>query len=278
VARIRTIKPSFWGDAKVAGLTRDERLLVIGLLSSADDQGRFMASTAAIAGHVFPHDELAPALIRRWRDAIAKAGLIELYRVDGREYGWFPNWTKHQKINRPQASGLPAPPGFTEPPPPLPPSDPPPDTEDDGNGSRSDSVNGSRNAHVPRGESFTGGRDRKGVSTYGDLGSSVPVGDARLLPLRAALDDVRLSVRWDKLPPAAADRIVWLVDAHGVPALVAAAQRAWQANDPPAFANAWLGAWDALPLPRPRLVERPCADHGLPAPCIGCAGDRKAAQ
>jgi hypothetical protein len=162
MARIRTIKPSFWGDARVAGLSRDERLLMIGLISLADDEGRFLASTTAIGGHVFPHDELAPAAIRRWRDAIAKAGLIELYKVDGREYGWFPNWSKHQKINRAAKSPLPEPPSFTDhsPPPGPPPRRPrsEPRTDD----SRSDSVN----PHGATGEPFTGGREGKGSSTY----------------------------------------------------------------------------------------------------------------
>jgi hypothetical protein len=110
MARIRSIKPSFWADPDVASLRRDARLLVIGLISHADDDGRFLATATAIGGAVFPHDELPPTTIRRWRDEVAKAGIIEVYVVDSREYGWFPNWTKHQKVNRPYPSTLPPPP------------------------------------------------------------------------------------------------------------------------------------------------------------------------
>jgi len=112
MARIRSIKPSFWTDPGVASLRRDARLLVIGLISHADDEGRFLATATAIGGSVFPHDELPPKTIRTWRDEAAKAGIIEIYAVDGSEYGWFPNWLKHQKVYKPYPSALPAPPGW----------------------------------------------------------------------------------------------------------------------------------------------------------------------
>jgi len=112
MARIRSIKPSFWTDPDVAGLRRDARLLIVGLISNADDEGRFLATATSIGGSVFPHDELPPATIRKWRDEVAKAGIIELYAVDGSDYGWFPNWLKHQKVYKPYPSTLPPPPGW----------------------------------------------------------------------------------------------------------------------------------------------------------------------
>lgn len=114
MARIRTIKPSFWGDEAVTELSRDARLLLVGLISSADDQGRFMASHAVISGYVFPYDGITPAKLTQWLDEIRATGIVEFYAVGRREYGWFPKWKKHQKINRPQTSPLPAPPSLTE--------------------------------------------------------------------------------------------------------------------------------------------------------------------
>jgi hypothetical protein len=110
--RIRTLKPSFWADEAVADLSRDARLVLIGLISSADDEGRFLASLSAIAGYVFPHDDIAPTKLRRWLDEIESAGIVRFYSVNRREYGCFPKWGKHQRINRPQASQLPAPPAL----------------------------------------------------------------------------------------------------------------------------------------------------------------------
>lgn len=110
MARIRTIKPSFWSDPKVAGLSRDARLMLVGLISSADDSGRFLASSSAVVGYVFPHDNIQPKDIKKWKDEISGSGIVEFYRVGGLEFGHFPNWLKHQKINRPQRSQLPSPP------------------------------------------------------------------------------------------------------------------------------------------------------------------------
>lgn len=114
MARIRTIKPSFWGDEAVTELSRDARLLLVGLISSADDQGRFMASHAVISGYVFPYDGITPARLTGWLDEIQSTGIVQFYKVGRREYGWFPNWKKHQRISKPAPSPLPAPPMFHE--------------------------------------------------------------------------------------------------------------------------------------------------------------------
>lgn len=108
MARIRSIKPSIWTDQRFIRLSRDERLLCLGMISHADDEGRLFASPTKLAGDVFPADEIKPALIRSWRDAIATVGLIDVYTVDGTEYAEFPRWTKHQRISHPQASALPS--------------------------------------------------------------------------------------------------------------------------------------------------------------------------
>lgn len=107
MARIRSLKPSFWSDPAVCSLRRDARLMLVGIISSADDEGYFMASATAIGGYVFPHDDLPAKTIRQWRDEIAKTGVILLYSVDGLEYGHFPNWKKHQRISKPQPSIIP---------------------------------------------------------------------------------------------------------------------------------------------------------------------------
>jgi len=144
MARIRSIKPSIWGDERFASLSRDARLLTIGLISSADDAGRFIASPTAIAGAVYPHDELSPGTIRKWRDEIARSGLIRIYKVGSLEYAWFPNWRRHQVINRASPSVLPAPPGFGGDPGPL---EPPPDHGDFSDSLPEPSLNGQGPTH-----------------------------------------------------------------------------------------------------------------------------------
>lgn len=109
MARIRTIKPSFWGSPEVKQLTRDARLLALGLISYADDDGRFLGATAAINGYVFPNDDLANARVARWLTEVVDVDLVHLYEVNGVTYGCFPTWHRHQVINRYTPSTLPEP-------------------------------------------------------------------------------------------------------------------------------------------------------------------------
>lgn len=113
MARIRTFKPSFWGHDKVARVSRDERLLFLGLVSMADDDGRFMATPTAVNGYVFPHDNLPPAKVGKWLNRLDCVGLIRLYDVAGLRYGVLPGFKKHQVINRSSKSSLPEPPQET---------------------------------------------------------------------------------------------------------------------------------------------------------------------
>lgn len=109
MARIRTIKPAFWGSRSTAALSRDARLLTIGLISFADDDGRFLGSTAAINGYVFPNDDLPPNRVRKWLAEVVNTGLIHEYDCDGVRYGCFPTWHENQVINRYTPSTLPEP-------------------------------------------------------------------------------------------------------------------------------------------------------------------------
>ena len=107
--RIRTIKPSFWSSPEVIRLSRDARLLAIGLVSFADDDGRFLASINAINGYVYPNDDLPPARVRKWLDECDDVGFIHRYTADGLSLGVMPTWHRHQVINKYTPSTLPPP-------------------------------------------------------------------------------------------------------------------------------------------------------------------------
>lgn len=111
MARIRTVKPDAWQDERLAGVSRDARLLWTVLLTLCDDEGRFRALPAVIFGHGYPLDDDALTLIPRWLDELEGAGLIEVYEVDGGRFGCFPKWGRHQRISKPTPSKLPPPPG-----------------------------------------------------------------------------------------------------------------------------------------------------------------------
>lgn len=109
MARIRTIKPDFWGSGDIKPLSRDARLLFVGLISMADDEGRFLGALNAINGFVYPNDDLPTAKVRRWLGELVDGGIVHLYECDGVTYGCLPSWHKHQAINRPSESKYPAP-------------------------------------------------------------------------------------------------------------------------------------------------------------------------
>ena len=108
--RIRTIKPELWADERIGALSRDARVLHVGLVTIADDEGRFRAPTSALLGHIFQYDDDAPRHLKKWVAEVKTSSMVLFYVVDGVPYGAFRHWAKHQKINRPSPSDLPAPP------------------------------------------------------------------------------------------------------------------------------------------------------------------------
>ena len=110
MARIRTVKPSFFTSLKVAEI-RDPwtRLLFIGLWTHSDDEGRFMCEPRVIKGALFPLEEsITHDDVDRMIGDLHALNLVDLYLNGARKYGSIPGWTEHQKINRPTASTLPA--------------------------------------------------------------------------------------------------------------------------------------------------------------------------
>ena len=107
--RIRTLKPETWQDEKIGQLSRDARLLFVVVITLADDEGRFRCLPSVILGHGFPYDRDAGRKLPGWMRELLALDLIRVYVVDGVEYGELPNWKRHQRINRAQASVLPPP-------------------------------------------------------------------------------------------------------------------------------------------------------------------------
>jgi len=110
MARIRSLKPSFWTDERVIDCTRDARLLLLGMISHADDDGRLVGSGPALIGVVFPHDDVTVRQVERWRDELADVGLICVYAAGRGTYVSLPGWGKHQRIPKRYPSTLPTPP------------------------------------------------------------------------------------------------------------------------------------------------------------------------
>ena len=108
MARIRSIKPEIVQSQSLARVSREARLTFILLMTQADDSGRLGGSSRMFASLLFPADEDAPKLIDGWFAELEAVGCIRRYSVDGAEYLDLPKWLKHQKIDKPSPSRLPA--------------------------------------------------------------------------------------------------------------------------------------------------------------------------
>lgn len=112
MARIRTVKPEFWEDEVVGMLPRDARLLFIATFNLADDEGLLRWTPAYIKASAFIYDEdVAIPQVARLMQALTDAGMVFPYigGIARQQMACIVNFRKHQRINRPQKSKLPAP-------------------------------------------------------------------------------------------------------------------------------------------------------------------------
>ncbi len=106
--RIRSIKPEFWSDEKLAPMPVATRLLFLALISMADDCGRLIDSVTQIVAFIHPHveeDDAFANVSRETREGLAT--LAEAGRIargttaSGQRVIQIVNWTRHQKVDHP---------------------------------------------------------------------------------------------------------------------------------------------------------------------------------
>src|SRR5262245_31581941 len=108
MARIRTLKPEFWEDEKVGGLSVLDRLNFIGLTSLADDEGRGCGAVDWLKSRLHPYDKtLRRPIIEASLRKLEDVGVVVFYEIDGQRFYQVINFTKHQKIDRKTPSKFP---------------------------------------------------------------------------------------------------------------------------------------------------------------------------
>lgn len=116
MARIRSIKPDFWTCEKWEGVSRDARLLFVGLWTFCDDQGVIPAKVGTIKAQVFPLEPIGLQDIRDWLAELVRVrSLIEFEVVqDGevRSFLWIRGFSEHQKVDKP-TKRFPSPPSIS---------------------------------------------------------------------------------------------------------------------------------------------------------------------
>lgn len=121
MGRIRCIKPDFAQSESMGRVSREARLLFILLWTIVDDAGRTRASSRMLASLLYPYDDdlassrtLANAResstnpLDKWMEELERENCLVRYTVDGSTYLQICNWSRHQKIDRPSASKIPA--------------------------------------------------------------------------------------------------------------------------------------------------------------------------
>ena len=110
MARRRMIDPSFWVSEDVGRLSVFARLLFLGLVSQADDEGRGRAKPAYLRSQLFAYDERVR--LSEVENALAEIGrnlAVRFYTAGGNQYYVLEHWHDWQSIDRPKPSRIPAP-------------------------------------------------------------------------------------------------------------------------------------------------------------------------
>lgn len=107
MARFRTIKPSFWTAEQVMSVSRDARLIFIGMLNFCDDYGNHPASASMVKAAVLPCDSISIEAVEKLCTDLERVGLIIRYRVSDRDFWHIDGWSRHQKIDKPSQSHWP---------------------------------------------------------------------------------------------------------------------------------------------------------------------------
>lgn len=101
MARIRSVKPEFWTSEQVMNMSRDARLLFIGIWTFCDDNGIHPASALSLKAKVLPGDSITADQVMVFIDEMIEQGLLDEYEASGRSFWRVTGWSRHQRIDHP---------------------------------------------------------------------------------------------------------------------------------------------------------------------------------
>lgn len=102
--RSRMVKPEFFDDEKLSEISRDARLLFIGLWVNSDDYGVVKGNHKWLKSKIYPYDEISPHQFTKWIKELEAQDCIRAFKTKGENYYWIRTFTVHQTINRPSAT------------------------------------------------------------------------------------------------------------------------------------------------------------------------------
>jgi hypothetical protein len=104
MARIRTIKPDFWDDEKLATISRDSRLLFIAMWNFSDDYSVVKGHPSWLKNKVFPYDDIKQVTFNEWIHALEKIRAIIPFDHNGEKFYYIRTFKDHQKVDRPSTA------------------------------------------------------------------------------------------------------------------------------------------------------------------------------
>jgi hypothetical protein len=110
MARSRSIRPEFWDDEKLARVSRDTRLLFIGLWKCSDDYGVTKGNAIWLRSQIFPYDDITLSEFVGWLNELEKLECIIPFKENGENYYYIRTFTKYQKLDHPSQQRNPKPP------------------------------------------------------------------------------------------------------------------------------------------------------------------------
>lgn len=102
------IKPNFWVSQTLTRVSRESRLLFIGLWNFSDDYGILEDSNRRILGDVFPYDTtVTESEIQSWKESLIREQLLVKVAYKGHNYLFIRSWNEHQKVSNPGRETIP---------------------------------------------------------------------------------------------------------------------------------------------------------------------------
>jgi len=105
----RMIHDCMWQSEGFAGLTYRQRCLWIGLITTADDQGRGRAHPGLVRAAVFPFDVIAQGEIEADIQAIVDCEMLLVYQIQEKDFYQIVSWWEYQRPQWAGPSDYPAP-------------------------------------------------------------------------------------------------------------------------------------------------------------------------
>jgi hypothetical protein len=114
MAKKRMIHRSLWKSENLAACDMTTRLLFIGIITNADDQGRLQSHPALLRSEIFPFDDIALKTIEHGLRLLEDQKSLICYTAGGKALVQVAHWWEYQQPSWAWPSDLPAPPGWTD--------------------------------------------------------------------------------------------------------------------------------------------------------------------